>query len=226
MATSGSTDWTLTSRQIVTTALQAIGVTSMGDTPGNEEADLALTHLNMCLKTWATMPKAFLLAEAGVALVASTATYSLPSARRVLEVRRRLSGIDVPITQMSRSDYFDLPDKAGEGNPISWWFDPQRATRLLYVYKVPSAAIAASTTLRYTYQRVIEDVDDLDNDPDVPQEWLEALTYALAARLIVPFRVITNSPAIAAEVKERAQVLIAQLSADGEDSASIFLQPA
>lgn len=225
MATSGSTDYTLNTREIITTALELVGARALGDTPSAEETDLALTHLNLLLKTWSADPKLFLLTETSVVLVASTASYSLPAARRVREVRRRASGIDTPLDMLSRDDYFAIPNKAGTGTPNSAYFDPQRATRTLYVWPAPTTAIAAAYTLRYTYERVIEDADALANDPDVPQEWLEALAYSLAARIAIPLKRHLADAAGVAELKQRAADLYAQLTAQDEESTSVFIQP-
>lgn len=226
MATSGSTDYSLNSREVVTTALELVGARALGDTPSAEETDLALTHLNLLLKTWSADPKLFLLTETSVALVASTASYSLPLARRVREVRRRdASAIDTPLAPLARDDYFAIPNKAGTGTPNSFYFDPQRATRTLYVWPAPTTAIAAAYTLRYTYERVIEDSDALTNDPDVPQEWLEALAYSLAARIAIPLKRHLADAAGVAMVQQRAADLYAQLTAQDDESTSVFLQP-
>lgn len=229
MATSGSVDYALTSRGIVTAALEIAGVIGIGDTPSAEEATAGLKHLNLLLKTWSTQGNLFIRAEGSVTLSASTASYTaspVSLARRIVAVRRRVSDIDTVLEPFSRQEYLETPNKAGTGTPTAWYFDPQRATRTLYVWPAPTTAVAASTTLRIDYERVIEDSDALDDDPDVPQEWLEALTYSLAARLILPFRRYAVDPAGAAEIKDRAAQLYAQLAADSDESVSVFIQPA
>lgn len=225
MATSGSVDWSLTSRQIISEALENIGAMPIGDTPGAEDAAKGLSVLNQMLKTWSTAARLWRLTEGSVTLVAATASYSVPLAQRVTSVRRRTSSLDTPLTDLDRKAYFNLSNKTSAGVPNSYYFDPQRATRTLYVWPVPDATIAASTTLPYTYLRVIEDADALDNDPDLPQEWMETILYGLMARLTVPYRTaLTNAP-LAAEIKERAQILYAQLSAFDDEDASVFMQP-
>jgi hypothetical protein len=131
-----------------------------------------------------------------------------------------------PLSLYSRSEYLALSDKASTGTPLGVYLDQQRGTRTLYVYKVPDATIAASTTIRYTYLRVIEDIDALDDDFDVPAEWFEALEYGLAARLAVPYDLFLTNPSKAAKIEERAGVLYAQLSAYDDEDGSVFMQPA
>lgn len=227
MATSGSTDWTLTSRQLITAAMELCGSIGIGDTPEAEEADMAMKHLNMLLKTWGTDRKLFIMAEAAISpLVLATASYSLPAARRVTEVRRRIASSDTPLQMLSRQEYFDLPNKSTTAAATAFWFDPQRTARTLYIWPVPTAAEVANATLRYTYHRVIEDVDALDNDPDVPQEWLEALTYSLAARIAIPLKRHIVDAAGFSKIEERAALLYAQLTADSDEDASVFFSPA
>jgi hypothetical protein len=201
------------------------GLTQRGEAPSAEDAARGLRDLNLMLKTWGTDPKLFIVAEGVVTpLVLATASYSVPLARRVVEARRRYSGIDTPLQPLSRQEYYDLPNKAQTGSANSFYFDPQRSTRTLYIWPVPTAAEVSGATIRYTYHRVIEDSDALDNDPDVPQEWLEAAQYCLAARLCVP-DVITANPVLAAKIEERAGQLLAQLTADSQEETSVFFSP-
>lgn len=233
MATSGSVDFSLNARQIATAALQLLGVVALGEDPTGDEAAKALEHLNLMLKSWGADPKPKLwqLTEGSVTLLASTSSYVLTAARKVLSVRRRTgtgtSINDVPIDPgLSRQEYYDEPAKAATGTPRGWYFDPQRAARTLYVVGVPDATIAASTTLKYTYLRVIEDVDTLNDDFDLPQEWTEALQYSLAARLAVFFDLHQIHPTKATKIEEMAAMLYAKLSSFDDEAASVFMQPA
>lgn len=235
MTTSGSTNFAETARQVITSALEMVGVCAIGETPAPEDATKGQQLLNLMLKTWGAdpEPKLWQLTEATLTLVASTASYDLkttPGARKVTEARRRTgsgtSQQDIGLSLYSRSEYLALSDKASTGTPLGVYLDQQRATRTLYVYKVPDATIAASTTIRYTYLRVIEDIDALDDDFDVPAEWFEALEYGLAARLAVPYDLFLTNPSKAAKIEERAGVLYAQLSAYDDEDGSVFMQPA
>jgi hypothetical protein len=224
MTTSGSVDFTLNSRQIIDAALQLIGVLQEGDSPSTARANEAATSLNMMLKTWGASERLWLMSEGIVTLVAGQASYSLGvGVRTVQSVRRRVAGLDTPLTELSRSEYQDTPTKASIGLPNSWWFDRQRTTRTLYVWMVPDAAIAAQYTLPYTYTRVIEDIDTLDNDPDVPQEWLEVLTYNLAVRLGPRYGGI-DTPEWA-EIKTQAADLMALLPTRDQEESSVYISP-
>lgn len=220
MATSGSTDFTMDSRQVITSAFVNAKIYAPGETITAEDMASGQEALNLMLKTWSAKEHLWIVSEGNAALVAGQAAYVVPEARRVRSVRRRINGIDTPMNVLSRDEYDLLPNKVGAGMPVSYYFDPQRATRTLYLWLVPTAAIAAQATLRYTYLRVIEDVDALDNDPDVPQEWLEALVYSLSDRLANSYG--DNNPALTAFAAQ----LVRDLSSQDQESASMFIQPA
>jgi hypothetical protein len=224
MSTSGSTDFSLNSRQIIDEALRLLGVLQEGDSPTVARATEAINALNMMLKTWGASERLWLMTEGVVTLVANQAAYSLGTGvRRVLSVRRRISGLDTPMMELSRQEYFDTPTKASAGTPNSWYFDPQRASRTLYIWQTADTPTAAVMTLPYTYTRIIEDVDTLDNDPDVPAEWLEVLVYNLATRLGPRYGNINTTEYAA--INERAKELMALLPTLDQEDASIYVYP-
>ncbi len=184
MATSGSSDYSLTARQVIEYALRKINVTANGNTPSSEVADDALVELNVMLKEWMKYDSIWRLTETSLTPTASTASISMSSANpyRVIDVRyRNTSSIDLPMEELTRQEYYDIPLKTSTGTPTSWYFDPQRATNTLYLW--PLLSSVTTETLRVTYQRRYEDVDDLSNDIDVPQEHLAVVGYNLASRL-------------------------------------------
>lgn len=224
MATSGSTDFNLNSREICTAAIIKLGVLDPDETPTASQAAQCLQALNLMLKTWSASEHLWIRTAGTLVLTEGTITYPIPTARRMESVRRSCAGIDVPLAIYSRDEYDDVPNKGGKGTPIAWYFDPQRTTRTLYVWLTADAATALSTTLSYTYRRVIEDVDTLDNDEDVPQEWLETLIYNLAVRVAPAFGVGSTNPDFA-DIKATAFGLLEALKEQDQDDTSIFLTP-
>lgn len=220
MATSGSVDFSLDARQIITEAFQTAKIIASGETPTGDEMDDGERKLNLLLKTWSAKEHLWIKTEGSQALTASTASYAITGARRMLSVRRRTSSIDTPMSELSREEYYDLPTKSGTGMPVNWYYDPQRSTRTLYIWPTATSDIATSTVLHFTYLRVIEDIDDLANDPDVPQEWLEALVYSLAARLALSY----GSDQLQA-LTSIANGLVKDLAAQDQEPVSVYFQP-
>lgn len=220
MATSGSVDFSLTAREIITEAFQTAKVVAAGETPTADELEDGERKLNLMLKSWGSKEHLWIKTEGTQALTATTASYAITGARRMLSVRRRTSSIDTPMNELSREEYYDLPTKSATGTPVSWYFDPQRSTRTLYVWPTATTAVAANTTLYFTYLRVIEDIDSLENDPDVPQEWLEALIYNLAAKLALAY----GSDMYPVLRVEAAQ-LLKDIEAQDQEPVSVYFQP-
>ncbi len=186
MATSGSTDFNLTAREIVTFALKQLRMVGAGETPSAEDMTDGIEALNLMLKAWQmTMPNLWRQTEGTLTLTSATASYSLTAAYRVISARFRQSGRDIPMALLTREEYQNLALKTSSGIPTQYYFDPQRASGTLYVW--PVLATAAGETIQYTYQRRFEDIDDPANDLDVPQEALQTVGYALAEELLDSF---------------------------------------
>lgn len=225
MATSGSIDYTLTARDVVQYALRKIGVLAIGATASAEDAAAALIELNLMLKQWAHEgPFLFTKRESTQTLVSATANYSLTSTRplRIIEARFRNAAspaTDLPMQPLTRDEYFQLPVKSASGIPTTFYFDPQAATSTLYVW--PVLATATTEAIAYTYQRRIEDLDSLNNDLDIPQEWLGTVGYALADRLLDDYGI---SDKVGDRITARAQEML-QKARDFEREEFLFMRP-
>jgi hypothetical protein len=118
----------------------------------------------------------------------------------------------------TREDYFNLPVKTSSGIPTQYYFDPQRGAPTLYLW--PVKATITTETVRVTYQKRIDDIDDLNNDIDIPQEHFDVVLYALAERLLDDYgiegeaaqRIMLRSQALLGEAMdwEREDELIFQ----------------
>lgn len=221
MPTSGTTTYELDARELITQALREIRVVASGQEPNANDARDAEVTLNLMLKTWTTHTHLWIVTAGNFPLVAGQMEYSVPNARRMISVRRRYTpGLtDTPMDLISRQEYDDLPNKFNLGTPVSAYFDAQRTARTLSLWPPASAAVALSSTIRYTYYRVIEDIDSLNNTADLPQEWLECIKVNLADRLMPQHNV--SYP----EVTARAGALMQVLSGQDQEEVSVYLQP-
>lgn len=229
MSTSASVDFTLKTNPLIDEAFSLCGIGSEGEAVSADMYFRAQRSLNLLIKHWSASDHLWLRTEASVTLVASQATYALATLftkkpLRVLSVRRRLTSgtLDTPLRELSRQEFDDLPNKTSEGIPTAFHYNPQLATGTLSIWPVPSTATAAAQTLRVTYARPIEDFDESNNDPDLPQEWLLALSYGLAEQLALKYGV---NPALRSEIAARAAMYKAQIDAWDTEPASLYMQP-
>lgn len=174
---------TATVRDIITDAYLDIRVGQIGSPVDATRAALGVRHLNRIMKSWQLLDDApdFLKSSLSVALT-TAASYSMAPQRpiRLLSVRLRRNGIDLPMQRMTRDDYGMMPDKATTGTPTQFYYDRQREAALIYVWPVLSPV--GGETLEISYEREFDDVD-INATIDLPVEWYDAAVRQLAARL-------------------------------------------
>lgn len=186
MATSSSTNYSLTARQLIEYSLRKINLLARGESPASEDADAAMVELNVMLKEWQRYPAIWRKSQVTLTPIADTASItmssSVPTPYRVIACRyRNSSSLDLPMHEMTYEEYYDLPNKTSTGTPTSFMFDPQLASNTLYIW--PVLDTVTTETIRATIQRRFEDIDDLVNDVDITQEHFGTVGYNLAARL-------------------------------------------
>lgn len=221
-----ATDAGLVVNEIVEEALSLAGIGAEGESVTAEMQRRALRSLNLIFNTWSAAEHLWTQTEADVTLVSGQADYDLPgNPTRVRSIRRRVisSEIDTPMNEMSRQEYYDTPNKTGSpSTPVSFYFDPQAAAGTLFVWPAPASTVASSQQLKVTYLRRLSPALGSGATPDIPVEWTQALTYALAKELSLKYGV---APDIRAEIRLTADALYADLKGWDNESASIFLQP-
>lgn len=228
MATSGSTNYGLTRNDIIQEALELIGVVAAEESPAAADVATADRSLNMMVKGW--MAKGINLwrqTEGSLSVTAATASFTMgtggdyTTARplRITSARISVSGVETPLQEMSRQEYFDLPLKTSTGRPCGFYYDPQMSLGKIYLW--PTVATGVTATLKFTYQRTIEDFDAAGDEPDFPQEWFECIAYNLAARLAPKF-----GTTISQEVAAIAIASLDDLMGWDREPASVYFQPA
>lgn len=115
---------------------------------------------------------------------------------RIMGCRRRnlISGLDTTMgPMMSRLDYQNLPNKTTPGVINQVFYDPQLGNGLLNVWPAP---MDSSNAIRFTWQRPIQNFDALANTPDLPDEWINTLTWGLAELIGPEFDITTQRMAM------------------------------
>lgn len=225
MTTSGSIDFNLVTNGLIEEAFDLCGVGSEGEPINADMYARAKRSLNLIVKSWGTSEHLWLRTERSVTLIAGTVSYALtPKPMRVIECRRVVTsgGIETPMMEWARQTYIEQPNKAVQSIPTAFYYDPQSTAGTLYVWPAPSTATAAAMTLKLTYLRRMDDFDGSADDADMPQEWLQTLTYALADQLALKY---TTDPQRRAEIAARATLLKAELQAFDTEPASLFMAP-
>lgn len=188
MATSGTIAYTMTARELITFSLKKLGVVSADEPVTAVDMDYCLIELNVMLKGWQLGgPNLWRKSRGSLALTANTASFLLPLAVNVTSCRLRQNGRDLPMEVLTGDEYDELPLKASTGTPTQYYFDQQNVDGVLYIW--PLLASVTTETIEYTYQRHFQDVATLDENLDVPHEFLGLVGYALAEQIAPGFMV-------------------------------------
>lgn len=104
---------------------------------------------------------------------------------KIISARRHnlLSGIDVPLMEMDRIEYQEMPNKTTTGAVNSFYYDRRGGTNTTgYLYLWPAPA-NTEEVIRITAARPVEDFSAAGDDADLPQEWIRAIEWNLADEL-------------------------------------------
>lgn len=194
MSTSGSTNLTTSRDSLITGALRIIGAIAQGETPTVAQVNEASEALNFLVKALEAdgMPL-WAVKQYNVPLVTGTVSYRIGLSQTIatpkpLKISQAFlhdtsSGIDIPMTQLTRADYNSLGNKTTTGTPIQFFYDVQNTYGDLYLFPVPDANAETNKVVTIVYQRPFEDFDVSTDEPDFPQEWFDTIKFMLADRL-------------------------------------------
>lgn len=107
-------------------------------------------------------------------------------------------GNEVPLRVATRQEYFSYVNKTATGTINTVYYDPQIDNGRLYVYPTSNTT---NDVVLLTVQRQIADFDATSDNADFPVEWLEAIIYNLAARMLSKYGI---DQITAAQIKQDA----------------------
>lgn len=105
---------------------------------------------------------------------------------RLLQARRRIFSPDMQdwndiwLTIQERPDYYNQPNKYQASTETMIYYDPQLVTGIINLWSAPSDE---TDLVLFTFERPLQDITELPQTADFPQEWLETLAWNLAYRL-------------------------------------------
>lgn len=225
MTTSGVIEYQPTALEMVEGMFNILGIAQEGEALTPRMWQDGLRALNGLIQTYSAHPHLWTAVEGSLAMVASQPSYTVsPRALRILSCRYRRQGIDVPMTMMSRQEYYDQPNKVVSPSiPVNFYFDPKVDAGTLYLWPAPSAAAATQYTIHYTYARFMDTATATNQTIDMPQQWVEPIMWNGAKRLMTQYPV--GDPNVAQLVLAQAAEYEGRLMAWDNEPASINLQP-
>lgn len=158
--------------------------------------------------------------------VDSEVRYFTSKVEKPLKIRRAYlhdatNGTDREVHIISREEYYNIGNKTQEGEPNQIYVDPLYDRTDVYVYPEPSNV---DDYLILICEYPFEDFDTGANTPDFPQEWYEAVTWGLAARLMYKYGATVTQDR-RREIANIAQTMLYEAAAYDRESTSYFMQP-
>ena len=231
MTTSGTTSFNATSDQVVTKALQHCGVINTSETVSTADFTLCRTALNLILKnlpieTWLL----WCYVDLTIPLVSGTSTYTIGPSGTVSGIRplriakawlRDTNNNDIPLTQLSRSDYDMLTPKATSGIPCNYYYDPQLVNGNFIIWPVINLT---GYTIYVSVQRTMQDISLSDGTQtfDLPQEWLLPLGWILADEISMDY---CNNLQKVGLIQQRAEMWRTKMADYSREEVSLYFSP-
>ena len=195
---------TNTVRTIVQDALLDIEAGTLGQAADAVAMAHGIRHLNRLMKSWQSQGYLqSLVAQQSLTLVADTAAHTMSPVRpmKILNVRYKdANGTELPMNELSRQEYDELPIKTSQGIPTNFYYDKQKESAVINFW--PVIASVTTETAEITYEREYEDISDEDDVIDIPAEAYDAVVLNLGKRLTHTYGSSERKMAIRADAKE------------------------
>lgn len=134
---------------------------------------------------------------------------------------RNSSGVDRLVDLQGRVEFMRITNKISQGPVNVIYYSPQRDSGLLYVWQTPSTD---ADRIKISYLRAIQDFDASGDNPDLPTEWLHAITFNLA-RIIAPSYGVDLAKKDPKDVINIAERSLAELEAWDAEQSSVYIIP-
>jgi hypothetical protein len=235
MATSGSYTFSLTRDALIQQTFSLMGTYDDDSPPPQTAINTASVQLNLLMKQMMTKNyNLWCLTDVTIPLTTGKIQYLLgpgtptdfatykPLRIQMARLQYTDTGpypLEVPLIELSRQEYNMLGQKTAPGTVNSWFYDPQRLQGILSLYLSPDVV---PNTIILTVQRPIQDVLTGSDDFDLPIEWLNALSYNLAAALCLHFDVPANKTSV---IIQLAQKYLDEMLDFDQETASTFFSP-
>lgn len=123
---------------------------------------------------------------------------------------------EIPLGQLNRDSYVNQSNKVFPGRPSNFYFQRDLPEPVVYLWPAPFSAAEQAQLVLWRHRQIM-DTENLQQDVEVPQRWLQAITDGLAAR------VAAESPQVDASLmpvlEQRAAVSL-QRAWDGDNDGS------
>ncbi len=127
---------------------------------------------------------------------------------------------DLPVTQWNRDTWSAINNKNQLGRPSTSYYLEKLLTPQITVWPIPNND---TDQICMFVHRQVQDIGTLVQTLEIPNRWIEGITWQLALRLA--FEIPEVDPARRSEVVTMSQQYLLEAEGDESDGAPIFLAP-
>ena len=123
---------------------------------------------------------------------------------------------EIPLGNLNRDDYVNQTNKVFPSRPNSYWFQRDLPQPVINLWPAPFSAAEQAQLIVWRHRQIM-DTQNLQQDVEVPQRWLEAIINGLAAKMAA------ETPAVDANLivpLEQKATISYQRAWDGDNDGS------
>jgi len=123
---------------------------------------------------------------------------------------------EIPLGQLNRDNYVNQSNKVFPGRPSSYYFQRDLPEPVVYLWPAPFSAAQQAQLVLWRHRQIM-DTQNLRQEVEVPQRWLEAIIDGLSAR------VAAETPQVDLQVmavREQKAAMSLQRAWDGDNDGS------
>ena len=123
---------------------------------------------------------------------------------------------EIPLGQLNRDGYVNQSNKVFPGRPSSYYFQRDLPVPVVNLWPAPFYAAEQAQLILWRHRQIM-DTENLQQDVEVPQRWLEAIINSLASRVAM------ETPAVDAQLVpllEQRAAMSVQRAWDGDNDGS------
>jgi len=129
---------------------------------------------------------------------------------------------EIPMGLLNRDTYVAQSNKVFEGRPLTYWFQRDLVRPVMNLWPSPNLAAEHQQLIVWRHRQIM-DTQNLQQDVEIPQRWLEAIVNGLAARMAAETAIVDINLIPVLEQKASMSV---QRAWDGDnDGSPTYINP-
>ena len=129
---------------------------------------------------------------------------------------------EIPFGVLNRDTYVAQSNKVFPGRPNSYWFQRDIPEPVMHIWPAPFSAAEQAQLIVWRHRHIM-DTENLQQEVEVPQRWLEAICAGLAAKVAAETPAVDAALVPTLELKSAAAT---QRAFDGDnDGSPTFINP-